>query len=126
MPFASLLQMTANVHVWTEILDQTVQGYRRTDVLNHVSLRPDSVVFGNDQQIQHDRRDALAQAPLIGAISVPFIGSVFDSRTKTARIGVAGKGRDTEKRFAHRIQVAARISKGHRDQMTPRVATKNA
>src|SRR5882672_9455233 len=65
MPFASLLQMAAYVHARSKSLDQSIQGDGRTDVFDHITLRPYAVGLGKDEEIQHDGGNTLAETKLV-------------------------------------------------------------
>src|SRR5437667_4404800 len=126
MALACLFEVTANVHARRKSLHQPVERDGRAYVLNHVPLRPDTMLPGKQEKLKHDGSDALAQAAIAFTLAVPSGRYSLQAPPKTLLACLSVKGGDTEKRFAHRIQIPARVGKSHRDQMAAGIAAQNA
>src|SRR5437016_2375231 len=125
MALARLLEVAADVHARRKGFHQPVERNGRADVLNHITLRPDAVFAGKQEKLKHDGSDALTQAALTFMAAIPSDGYFLQATSKTLLACLSVKGSDAEKRFTHCIQVAARVGKSHRDQMTAGIAAQH-
>src|SRR5581483_1004566 len=116
---ACLLQMKANVYTGRKRFYQSVESNGRTDIFDHVALRPYPTFPREHQQLEHDGCNALAQPGLPAVVVVPASSNPLQATAKTLWVGISIERGNAEKRFAHGVEVAARVGQGHRNQVPP-------